>query len=438
MKSIQNWSKQYSCQPKTYFQPQTESELIQQLNSNQQTIRVLGSACSPSDIAMSDECLLGLQNMNRVLNVDVERQTVSVQGGVTLNQLNPALAQHGLAMPNLGSISEQTLAGAIATGTHGTGLGFGSIASQLESATLITAQGEKKQVTRDTTLFNGLGCHLGSLGILSELTLNVCPAFDLEIQENPNSLTRIFTHLEQSLKQDHYRFWVLPHTNQAWEWQAKRINPGSNTQLPGQFAKMKNWYKDTLVGFHFFQFLLYLGRYQANLIPAINNWFTRRFFNQAKQSVVNNVQGMNFDCLFSQHVNEWSIPIEHTEEAITRLQRLIDAKGYKVHLPIEVRFVKGDNFWLSPCQGRDSCYIGVIMYRPYGREVEYQAYFRDYESIMASLGGRPHWAKRFAPQSEQLSTMYPFWQDFQTLRQQMDPLYLLRNNFTDRVFKQTT
>nr|VFJ63293.1 MAG: L-gulonolactone oxidase [Candidatus Kentron sp. FW] len=112
----------------------------------------------------------------------------------------------------------------------------------------------------------------------------------------------------------------------------------------------------------------------------------------------------------------------------------IAEKGYYAHLSIEVRFVRGDDIWLSPRQGLDSCYIGVIVYMPHGRPPHHEAYFADFEALMVTLGGRPHWGKFFRFESGKLAKRYPYWEDFQRVRRDPDPNYRLQNTFTDRVF----
>jgi L-gulonolactone oxidase len=115
------------------------------------------------------------------------------------------------------------------------------------------------------------------------------------------------------------------------------------------------------------------------------------------------------------------------------IREMIRDKGYRVHLPIEVRFAKGDDIWLSPSYGRDSCYIGVIAYLPYGKATEHTAFFADYEQIMATLGGRPHWAKCFGANYLWLKDRYPHWDDFQMVRAEIDTHHCLSNNYTERI-----
>ncbi len=433
-----NWSGEYECIPNYVHYPATDEEvkdIVCQAIKRGSKIRVFGSGHSPSDMAMSDEELVCLDRLNAIKNIDYENQTVVVKAGVTIYDLSQSLAKYGLALPNLGSISAQTISGAMATATHGTGLSYGVMPTIIEEITLVNGKGEIIKISQDenSQLFNAAKCHLGSLGLITEYKLKVTESFDLEVKEQPQTLAAVFEKLPESLKSDHYRFWYLPHADMAWEWNATRKLPENITVKKNFLQRLEDWYQQQLIGYYAFEFLLYLASYNQNLIPAINRWYAKQMFSKPKYSQGDSLSQFNFDCLFKQRVNEWAIPLEYTVQAIEEIRSLIQKKNYKAHLPIEVRFVKGDDIWLSPCQGRDSCYIGIIGYMPYGKYIDCQDYFDDYEKIMISFDGRPHWAKRFGPDAEKLAKIYPHWNDFQEVRHQLDPENRFGNSYSDRV-----
>jgi L-gulonolactone oxidase len=435
---IYNESRQFSCRPKKIFVPENTAELAQQLESIRKTsmsLRLVGGALSPSDMAMSNDALIRMDQFNKITHINQKNRTITVQPGATLHKMNQALAAANLAMPVLGSITKQTIGGAVATGTHGTGINVGSLSTLVASARLLTVEGDWIDTEKldKTEGLNGIALSLGSLGIVAELTLNVSDAFNLSVTEAPNTLENVLENLQERLLYDHYRFWYIPHADRVWEWQATRCAPTKGSDNLTIVQRLRRWYDEKLINYHCFQFLLYISTHMPSIVPAINRWTAQKRFNTPKNTFNDSVSQFTFDCLFQQHVNEWSIPIEKTPQALTQLRDLIAHKGYKVHMPIEVRFVKGDDLWLSPCQGRDSCYIGVIAYTPYGKQPEYQAYFQDVEKLMLSLGGRPHWAKYFSTEGDKIAASYPHWQDFQMLRKKLDPHYRLRNAFTERV-----
>jgi L-gulonolactone oxidase len=435
---FQNWSRQYRCIPHHIHYPtdtKAVGEILQGAVQRGSRVRVFGAGHSPSDIAMSDEELIVPTQLNHVLGIYPAIKTAVVEAGITLTELNQALACYGLALPNLGSISAQTLAGAMATATHGTGINYGVLPTLIRAMTLVTAQGEVLHLSEQENVrwFKAAQCSLGSLGVVTELELQVCDAFDLEVSEQPNNLETVLNHLPNRLQADHYRFWYLPHSDRVWEWSAMRKPPGCAQPALTPLHRIRQWYKEQLIGYHVMEFLLYLATFRPNWIPAINRWYTQQQFETPRQSCSDSVSQFNFDCLFKQYVNEWCIPIQHTADGILKIREMIYRQGYQVHLPIEVRFVKGDNIWLSPCQGRDSCYIGVIAYLPYGKPMDYTVYFADYERIMESLDGRPHWAKRFGPDHHWLKDRYPHWLDFQAVRTELDPHHYFSNSYTKRV-----
>jgi len=439
---ISNWAGQFSCRPRCIHRASNRTEVqvaLEKATAAGSRLRVLGAGRSPSDIAMSDQDLLIIDGMNKVIAINAASGRVLVEAGARLCDITEAVAPHGLAFPVLGSISEQSIAGAIATATHGTGIGVGCLSSLVEEIEMVTPDGEimRLSAARDADIFNAVRCGLGTIGVITKLTLKLVPAFDLEVSEQESSLDTILSQLPERLKFDHYRFWYLPHADRAWEWRATRTQPS-----PGQHPPPRSliaWLRNRLLGVHVYEAMLYLCSFVPALLPVINRYYCHTFLRIPRLSRNRSDRQFNFDCLFKQHVNEWAIPVERTAEALRGLRALIADRGFRVHLPIEVRFVKGDDIWLSPSYGRDSCYIGVIAYIPFGRKTtNHEAYFEAFEALMADLDGRPHWAKRFGPDATWLSQRYPRWADFQKIRRQLDPDARLTNSYTDRVLGPVT
>ncbi|MGE3850267.1 MAG: D-arabinono-1,4-lactone oxidase [Planctomycetota bacterium] len=431
--TFRNWAGQYACTPQRVHRPRSADEVAAVLadaRARGRRVRVIGAAHSPSDIAMSDDELIALDLPPVCERVDDTR--VRVSGDMPLRDLHPRLAALGLAMPNLGSISDQTVAGAIATATHGTGLRHGVLGTIVESAQVVAPTGV---IAATGDMLHAARCSLGCLGVHTSLVLNVVPAFDLDIHERPARLDDVLDRLDESLAADHYRFWWVPHTDTALEWTATRVPPDAALRRAPR-ASLAWWWRERFNGFHRFQCKLWLAALGLASLPRVNQWFARTMFNAERRVRVPSIAGFNFDCLFRQHVDEWAIPREHCADALRRLRAAVDAEGLHAHLPVEVRFAAADDIWLSPCHGRESCYIGVIAYRPYGREPgdrAHRRWFDAFERIMLDLDGRPHWAKRFGPTAADLALRYPRWHDFQRVRAQLDPDGTLANSYTDRV-----
>lgn len=163
-----------------------------------------------------------------------------------------------------------------------------------------------------------------------------------------------------------------------------------DTKLPTLSTSriVKNYLKSKVLGFHIYQFCLFIAKFIPALIPLINVVFFKFLFTKKKVDVGKMDVISNFDCLFQQYVSEWTIPVEKTQEALEKLKMMISENNLNVHFPVEVRFTKKDDIYLSPSYGHDCCWIGIIMYRPYGLDIAHQKYFAAFEKLMFSMGGR--------------------------------------------------
>ncbi|KAK9767078.1 D-arabinono-1,4-lactone oxidase [Basidiobolus ranarum] len=427
-----NWANTYSCKPELYFQPETEEEIIeiiQLAKANGKNIRVVGAGHSPSDLCLTDGYLLSLDKLNKVLKVDHKNHSVTVQAGIRLMDLHEELNKVGLAMSNLGSISEQSVAGAISTATHGTGVEYGCISTQVTEITLLTADCRRIQCSEshNADLFHAALCSLGCLGVILETTIQCEPAFTLSAVQEIRKFDEVMNDFNNLIRTaEHVRFWWIPHTEDVVVWQANR------TEDKAEPAPYPGWFKDQFIRVHLYQYLLNVGRYVPSIIPYVNRKYVDWLFTEKQVVKDRSDKVFNFDCLFPQYVNEWAIPWEHTADAMRDIRQFIQDANLKVHFSIEVRFVKEDEVWLSPAYKSNVVYIGIIMYRPYGKPVSYKKYWAGYEKIMKSYRGRPHWAKAHPLTPSDLSAIYPKFDEFCRLRANLDPTGVFLNAYTRR------
>ncbi|OZJ03764.1 hypothetical protein BZG36_03071 [Bifiguratus adelaidae] len=431
-RKIQNWAKTFQSAPELYFEPRNEEEVYKILESARRTgktVRVVGSGHSPSDLALTNDYMVNLDKMARVLNVDKDRHQITVEAGMRLHELHQVLKDNGMALSNLGSISEQSVAGLISTATHGTGIKFSSLSTMVVSITLLTST--MRTITCSDTeypeYFHAAQCSLGALGVITRITLQCEPFFRLEAIQTPSKLDPILDRFDQIVHSaEHVRIWWFPHTQNCVVWKANRTTNPVDHQTD-------SWTRDTLVGFHLYQFALNLSRFAPSTIPYLTRLIYNVVHKPLRRVVDDSYKIFNFDCLFPQYVNEWAIPYEKAPEALGRLDTFIQESNLRVHFPVEIRFVDADeNVWLSPSYGRKTCYIGVIMYRPYHNPVPYKKYWAGYEDIMRSLGGRPHWAKAHSQTPEQLAKVYPKLHDFMRIRKELDPSGMFWNQYLHR------
>ncbi|KAG2392710.1 hypothetical protein C9374_011435 [Naegleria lovaniensis] len=441
---FRNWANIYKIKPQFVHHPESEEEIqriVKVAAFRKEKIKVVGSGHSPCDISLTKDHMIFLDKYSKILNVDTQKLTAKVQAGVTIEQLNTELYHnYNMALPVLGSISFQTISGIISTATHGTGINFGCISTIVIELDVVLPTGEVITLKKGDDNFNAFVCSLGCLGIISTMTIQCVPAFSLKAIQEPSDLDTVLSNLENLIgSSDHWRFWWFPHTknDKCITNSATRIPIQSSKSFVGDsdkigfFGKIKNFLVDRLLGFYSLEFALFISKFFPSLVPWINNtWFSLLFSSKTEVTDVS-FKVFNFDCLFKQFVNEWAIPIENTKEALIRIRNMIQESKLNVHFPVEVRFVKADDVWLSPCYGRDTCYIGIIMYRPYDFTIPYQKYFEEYNRIMLQLGGRPHWAK--LDFKLDFANMYPKWQDFKNLRQALDPNDVFSNDYIKRL-----
>ncbi|EOO61928.1 sugar 1,4-lactone oxidase [Bacillus cereus VD196] len=431
-----NWAGNIHCRPKRVYTPNSEEELtniIQNAAISGVRVKVVGAGHSCSEIAVSDESyFISMEHLNHLVAIDKISGLVTVQAGIKLADLNEVLDEHNLALPNLGAIDEQSIAGAINTGTHGTGMCFGTIASFVVELQLLLANGNiiTCSSTENSDIFHAARVGLGSLGVITRVTLACVPAFNLNIEECPTKLKDTIDNLDQYLKSERFGFWWFPHTDMVRLWIAQHTDISSRRKN----NRFLDWIRDVLILNRGHEVALLIAAGYPSLIPYINRFIQKCFFNRPKSRVVRSMDGFRHTILVRQVVLEYAIPLSSTAEALYGMKNLIKDHCYKVHHPIDVRFGGSDDSWLSPAQGRDTCYIGIIMYRPFGREIPYENYFKDVDNLFARLGGRPHWGKVHYRSAKDLRSMYPYWNEFLTLRQLLDPEGMFLNDYLERVF----
>jgi L-gulonolactone oxidase len=431
---VENWSETFSSQPRVLRSVDTVEELAADLEEARReaaAVRVLGAAQSPNDIAMSEEYLLAIRGMKRVRSIDRERCEVVAEAGITLAELAEALGREGLALPNLASITRQTLGGAAATGTHGTGVAWGSLSTWVEGFEMLTVDGTALDTKNDPELLRAGRLSLGALGVQTAFRLKVVPEFDLRVEEGPVALETAMQP-EWYGGADHARVWYLPYVDHAWGWRAWRV-PHEKRSETAREPRIRRWWRDRVLGYQGFQAGLWLAGSVPALLPAVNRAYSGKFLMQPKRSVGGSVEQFTFDCLFHQRVTEWAVPIQDAEEAVLAVRTMAEKGGFQAHLPVEIRFTAGDDIPLSPTFGGARCWIGIVSYIPWGREIEWRPWFEAFEAQMLAFGGRPHWAKQFSVGPERLRELYPDWDEFQALRARLDPARRLRNAYTERV-----
>ncbi|KAF9228090.1 L-gulonolactone D-arabinono-1,4-lactone oxidase [Gyrodon lividus] len=429
-----NWGRTFTCSPLAVFEPESQyhCQLILELARREgKVVRAVGVGHSPSDLACTSGYMLRTAKLNRLLQVHVDKRYIVAEAGITLDALHVELAKHNLAMINVGSISDQTLGGIVTTATHGTGITYGVISTHVIALSLLLADGSCVSCSRQDRpdLFIASICGLGSTGLILTVTLEVEPAFRLrEVQETIQFRECVRNMHALVDASEHVRFWWFPAAN------TMRVSSADRTVEPRR--PVGSWLWHSFFGFHVIQFFLFLARYILSLNVFISR-FAAWLVHDRVVAVDDSYRIFNLECRYPQHTTEWAIPYENTQACLEDLhswlaQEFADPNGLRPHFPIEVRFSDSDDIWLSPSNGQKTCWIGIVQYKPYGFEVPYKKLFERFEAIVFGHGGRPHWAKAHHLRPETLRTLYPRFDDFVRVLQDVDPRGMFRNEYVQR------
>ena len=423
-----NWSGEQFCAPERIERPGSEeavAEAVRRAVAEGRRVRVSASGHSFTDIACTDDVMLRLDGLDRVLSAERETGLVEVEAGITLHRLGKELADRGLAMENQGDIDRQQLAGAISTATHGTGAAFPNLSAQVVAMRLVTADGEARDFSKgsDPLGFRAARVALGALGVVTRVTLRCVPLFTLRRLDRPRGLDEVLGALDELVDAtDHFEFYGFPYTGRVMTRESERSERPAEPTGP-----WKRWLGDVVAENWVPGGIFRLGRAAPSIIPALNRRFVPLMGPSKVVDHAYRVYASRRTIPFTEM--EYGIPREAAAEAVRRVVDLIERRRLPVSMPYEVRFTKGDDAYLSTAAGRDTCYIAVHQYRG----MDFDAYFRGVERIMDDYRGRPHWGKRHFQTAATLAPRYPHWDAFQFVRRRLDPDGVFANDHVERV-----
>lgn len=424
---FRNWAGNQRCAPAAIDRPRSETELqasVRTAAAAGQRVRAVGAGHSFTAVAMTDGRLLQLDRYAAVREVDPVRKRVTVESGIPLWRLNRALDALGLALPNLGDIAYQSVAGAISTSTHGTGARLGGLATQVAALRLVLADGSVRACSadEDAELFDAARVSLGALGLLSTVTLQCVEAFRLHVVEQPERLDALLEKLDHEVDtNDHFEFFWVPHTR----WALTKRNNRTDAPLTPR-PRWEELRDDVFWMNLVFGALCEIGRFRPDWIPRLSRMIPSR----GRVEYVDQSHRVFASPRFVRFVEmEYAIPRAAAVPAIRAVRDFVAKEGFALSFPVEVRFTAADEIPLSTAEGRASAYVAVHVFRG----MPYEAYFRGVERIMDEHGGRPHWGKLHFQNAETLAPRYPRWAGFQALRARLDPEGRFHNAELERV-----
>jgi FAD-linked oxidoreductase len=424
-----NWAGNVAARPVRQATPGSAAEVaaeVQRAAAGGLTVRMTGSGHSFTPVAATDGVLLRPDRLTAIRSVDAQAGLVTVEAGCRLDVLNAYLLAHRLSLANMGDIQVQTVAGAVQTGTHGTGRDIGGMAAQVAGLELVRADGSIVTVTEqdaDPRLFQASRVGLGALGVLTAVTFRVVPAFLLQAQEEPMQWADVLAGLDElTADNEHFEFYWFPHSEGCL---VKR-----NNRSTGPAAPLPRWrylLDDELLSNMVFAATCQFGRRIPAAIPAINGAAGRalgaRTYTDAAHRVFTSPRRVRFK------EQEYAIPRAALPGVLSEIRALFRRRDWRISFPIEVRVTPGDDVWLSTAYGRDSAYIAVHVLR----SSPHEGYFGDVEAIMISAGGRPHWGKMHTRTADYLAGIYPHFADFVALRDSVDPERRFSNAYLAQV-----
>ena len=434
----QNWAGNVTASPVSVEYPDTVAEvcdLVRAAAEAGRRVKCVGAGHSFTPAAATDGVLVSLDHLTGIESISPNRDAdgtpcgadVTVWAGTRLHRLGPLLWELGLAQPNLGDFDQQSVAGAISTGTHGTGADFGALPTTVVGLQLVTADGSVLTCSRDREpeVFEAGRLGIGALGVLTKLTLRCVPAFALRADEHPWTLTaalRDFSGFMHST--DHVEFYWFPHTD--------NINVKRNTRLPGDserrpVGRIRGAISDEFLSNEAFETVCRTGAARPSLIPRINRLssraLSRRDYVDRSYSVFASPRRVRFREM------EYAVPVDAAPSVLRELQRFLDEETVVTPFPVEVRIAAADDVWLSTAHGRQVCYIAVHQYHT----MDHTEYFRVAEQLFRAADGRPHWGKMHSLGVEDLRDTVPHYEDFVAVRDRLDPHRLFGNEYTERI-----
>jgi FAD/FMN-containing dehydrogenase len=461
----QNWAGTANADPARRSWPRSTEEIgyaVTAAAKDGLTVRALGSGHSFTPAAATSGVALDLSGWAGIVGADLDSGLVTVRSGTTIRELNATLDTLGLAMANLGDIDAQTVSGAISTGTHGTGAGLGGIATQVTGLELVLADGSVVSCSADENpdLFSAASVSVGALGVLSTMTLQCVQAFTLAADERPMPLDEVLARFgEFAADNDHFEFYWFPYGNNALVKRNNRIARGDTvppgdtpdpdgpyspaarpmartaiisgarrTGVPSPMPRWRRFFEYEVMENAAFGALCRTGRAVPATIKPLNRLaaatLSKRSYSAPSHHVFVTPRRVRFV------ESEYAVPRESLLDVLAELRAGVTGLADPVMFPVEVRVAAADDIWLSTAYGRESAYIAIHQYVG----LPYQEYFRLFESIATSVGGRPHWGKLHTRDAAYLGGAYPRFADFLRIRDSTDPERRFANPYTEQVF----
>jgi FAD-linked oxidoreductase len=416
-----NWSGSQECVPKVRSAPGSLQELQELVASASGTVRPVGAGHSFSALVPTDDTIVSLSRLSGLVSHDAQRLQATLWAGSRLVDVGQPLEDVGQALLNMPDIDEQTLAGCLATATHGTGAGIGCMSTFIDGLQLVDASGEVQEcdARSNPELFQAARVSLGSLGVITKVRLqNVAP-----YRLRRETVWRTFDELldiadAMAAQHRNFEFYYIPFSGMGFtdvhdltdETIGSTGKIDSNDSV-AELRMVRDWFEWS---------------------PRLRELILSGIVKTLRDEVTVESSWKNYASERNVRFNEmeYHLPREFGLKALREIRTALEKNHREVFFPIEVRYVKADDIWLSPFYQRDSCSIAVHRYF----EEDYRPYFKTVEPILRKYHGRPHWGKLNTLQRDDFRQLYPRWDDFVKLRRLLDPKGRFLNPYLKGLF----
>jgi FAD-linked oxidoreductase len=412
-----NWSRSVRCTPRRILYPPDEgavASVLAEARGDDLPLRFAGEGHSYSPLVATSGTIVSLDRLAGIKELDPAARRGVIAAGTRLHTLGKPLCKRGLALQNQGDVDYQALAGALATGTHGTGITLKSLSAYIAGLRLVTPDGSVLEcdAARETEVFRAARVHLGCLGAVTSMTLELRSAYRLRDETRIVPLEEGLASLPELLRQHrHVECWWFPHADVIG------VRTMSETEEPVNDRPLHRWFTEQVIDNALFELVAALSR--APGLAGCRPWLSRKVAGWAGGKPYIDWSYRVLATARSVRANEmeYAVPAAEGPDAIRAIARYVRRERTPVLFPIEYRYVAADDIPLSPFYRRDSAVLSIHQ----DARVSHEPYFRDVERMLRDMGGRPHWGKLHSLSAAELEPLYPEWGLFQRVRARLDP-----------------
>ncbi len=416
-----NWSGELSCIPAGRVAPKNEAALIDYIQSTSGALRPVGSGHSFSPLIPTDGHIIVIDQLRGLLGYDEKNGEATFGAGTMLADLGEPLNQVGRAMINMPDIDRQTFAGAISTATHGTGISLGGLSDYVRALRLITPTGETLDLDADSgsDLFEAARVSLGALGVISQITTKTRPAYRLKAVTTVKTLEdALDTFDADAASNRHHELFPFLYSDYTMclsinETNEPDLMPPVDPGADQQFRDIVDLWMSTP------------AMLRKPLVDSVVGMLEPETKVGPSYKVLSNLRHNRFNEM------EYAVPLRNGTACLREILTAVMEQEIDVVYPLEYRYVQGDETWLGMHSGHED-FAAISIHQQAG--YDYKTYFDIAEPIFWKYGGRPHWGKVHSLGREQLTKLYPRFEDFRKIRAELDPDGRMLNAHLKKLF----